>query len=58
MTDNKAPERITAWINKDGSTQFAGDKLFPSNVEVEYVRADLRPVVKPLGLGQYGRRRL
>jgi hypothetical protein len=45
---SEAPERITAWVNRDGSTQFSGDKLFPSNVEVEYVRADLHPVVKPL----------
>jgi len=39
MTD--APKTITAWVNADGSTQFAGDKLFPKGVEVEYVREDL-----------------
>lgn len=37
---SKAPERITAWLSKDGSTRFEGGKLFPAGVEVEYVRAD------------------
>ena len=35
-----APERITAWVTKDGS-RIASEKLFPRGVEVEYVRADL-----------------
>lgn len=37
---SKAPERITAWLSKDGSTRFEGGRLFPAGVEVEYVRAD------------------
>lgn len=37
---SEAPERITAWLSKDGSTRFEGGKLFPAGVEVEYVRAD------------------
>jgi hypothetical protein len=36
---SEAPERITAWLSKDGSTQFEGGRLFPAGVEVEYVRA-------------------
>jgi len=39
MTD--APERITAWVNADGTTQFEGGQLFPKGVEVEYIRVDL-----------------
>lgn len=47
MTD--APERITAWVNADGSTQFEGGTLFPAGVGVQYIRADLaKPKVKPL----------
>lgn len=37
---SEAPERITAWLSKDGSTRFEGGRLFPAGVEVEYVRAD------------------
>jgi predicted nuclease with TOPRIM domain len=35
-----APERITAWLSKDGATRFEGGRLFPAGVEVEYIRAD------------------
>lgn len=38
---SEAPKKITAWANPDGSTQFAGDKLFPQGVGVEYTREDL-----------------
>lgn len=37
---SEAPERITAWLSKDGSTRFEGGRLFPAGVEVEYIRAD------------------
>lgn len=41
MSDtNKAPERITAWVNTDGLTQFEGGTLFPKGVEIEYLRED------------------
>jgi hypothetical protein len=47
MTD--APAKITAWVNKDGTPQFSGDKLFPQGVEEEYTRTALcARVVKAL----------
>lgn len=43
-----APERITAWVTRNGVTKWeAGSLQFPPDTEVEYIRADLAcPKVK------------